>query len=120
LDEDWSRALAVTEADRRDTHAEAARHRGGALTDAAWRFLSGQATYPGRHRVCIHAAAILAGAGCPKGLGFDLLYRAAEACGLVRDYDRRDVRRAIENGWRRGRDERDRLMREDEDDDSFG
>jgi hypothetical protein len=48
------------------------------------------------------------------------VHRAAEACGLVRDYDRRDVLRAIENGWRLGQAERDRLMREDDDDDSFG
>jgi hypothetical protein len=119
LDEDWSRALAAAQVDRQEHHAEVARHRGGALTDAAWRFLSGQATHPGRHRGCVHAAAVLARAGCPKGLAFDLLYRAADACGLVRDYDRRDVLRAVENGWRRGRDERDRLTREDEGDEAF-
>jgi hypothetical protein len=120
LDEDWTRALAATQARCREQHAEVARHHDGALTDAAWRFLIGQATPPGRHRGCFHAAAVLARAGCPKGLAFDLLSRAAEASGMVRDYDRRDALRAIENGWRRGRDERDRLMREDEGDDSFG
>jgi hypothetical protein len=120
LDEDWTRALAAAQADRHEHTAEVARHRGGALTDGAWRFLIGEATRPGRHDGCIHAAAVLARAGCPKGLAFDLLFRAADKCGMVRDYDRRDVLRAIDYGWRRGRDERDRLMREDEDDDSFG
>jgi hypothetical protein len=119
LDEDWSRAMAASQAGCDTQPAEVARHRNGVLTDAAWRFLSGEATRPGRHIGCIHAAAVLARTGCPKGLAFDLLYRAAEACGLVRDYDRRDVLRAIENGWQLGRGERDQLMREDEDD-SFG
>jgi hypothetical protein len=38
---------------------------------------------------------------------------------MVADYDRLDVLRAIENGWRRGRDELDRLKQEDQDDGSF-
>jgi hypothetical protein len=120
LDQDWTRALAAARAVPRVQTPEVARHRGGALTDRAGRFLLGQATQPRRHDGCVHAAAVLARAGCPKGLAFDLLFRAAHACGLVRDYDRRDVLRAIENGWRRGRDELARLAREDGDDDSFG
>jgi hypothetical protein len=119
LDEDWSRALATVQADHRDTPTEVARHRNGVLTDAAWRFLIGQAVQPGRHDGCVHAAAVLARAGCPKGLAFDLLSRAADACGMVRDYDRRDVLRAIEDGWRRGRAELARLTQEDKDDDTF-
>src|SRR5262249_30330556 len=119
LDEDWTRALAAARADRPAYHAEVARHRDGALTDAAWRFLIGEATRPGRHDGCVHAAAVLARAGCPKGLAFDLLARAAEACGMVRDYGRPDALRAVENGWRRGRDELARLTREDRDDDAF-
>jgi hypothetical protein len=85
LDEDWSRTLAAAQPDRQDTPTEVARRRGGALTDVAWRFLIGGATQPGRHDGCIHAAAVLARAGCPKGLAFDLLFRAAEACGMVGD-----------------------------------
>jgi hypothetical protein len=113
LHEDWSRVLAAAQADRQEHPAEVARHRNGVLTDAAWRFLSGEATKPGRHNGCIHAAAVLARAGCLKGLAFDLLFRAADKCGMVRDYDRRDVLRTIENGWRRGREELVRLTREE-------
>jgi hypothetical protein len=119
LDQDWSAALAAARADRDAPPAEVARHRNGVLTDAAWRFLSGEATRPGRHNGCLHAAAVLARAGCPKGLAFDFLYRAAQACGMVQDYDHRDVLRAAENGWRRGLDELARLTQEDNDDDTF-
>jgi hypothetical protein len=38
---------------------------------------------------------------------------------MVRDYDRRDVLRAMENGWRRGRDELVRLSQEGKDNDTF-
>jgi hypothetical protein len=103
---DWARALAdepTASARPRASVADAAGPPGGGLTDAAWTFLSGAATRPGRHVACVHAAAALARAGCPRGLAWDLLWRAAGACGLVEDYARGDVRRAIENGWRLGR-----------------
>jgi hypothetical protein len=119
LDRDWSGALAAETAARREQVPGVARHRDGALTDTAWRFLTGRATHPGRHRGCVHAAAVLARAGCPRALAFDLLARAAEGCGMVSEYGRADVLRAIENGWRRGRDERARPAREDGDDDPF-
>jgi hypothetical protein len=119
LDADWNAARAAAQTNHEQHTAEAARHHNGTLTDAAWSFLVGQVTEPGRHRACVHAAAVLARAGCTKGLAFDLLFRGAEACGMVRDHGRLDALRAIENGWRRGRDELERLTLEDLDDDSF-
>jgi hypothetical protein len=116
LDADWAAARDAVRSEHEQTAAEVARHSNGTLTDAAWAFVAGQAMQPGRHRACVHAAAVLARAGCPKGLTFDLLLRGAETCGMVRDYNRLDVLRAIENGWRRGRDELERLAHEDGDD----
>jgi hypothetical protein len=119
LNVDWHAALAAAQTEYQQHTTEVARHHNGVLTDAAWRFVRGQATQPGRHDGCVHSAAVLARAGCPKGLTIDLLFRGAEACDMVRDHGRLDVLRAIENGWRRGRDELERLTKEDQEDDSF-
>jgi hypothetical protein len=119
LNADWQAALAAAQTERQQHRTEDARHYNGVLTEGAWRFVTGLATQPGRHDGCVHAAAVLARAGCPKGLTFDLLSRAANSCGMTRDYGRLDVLRAIENGWRRGRDELERLTRGDADNDSF-
>jgi hypothetical protein len=119
LDEDWNAALAAAQSEPTQHHAEDARHRNGTLTSLTRQFLVGQVTPGGRHAACIHASAVLARAGCPKGLAIDLRFSAADAHGMVEDYDWLDVLRTIENGWRRGREELDRLIREGNDDDSF-
>jgi hypothetical protein len=96
-----------------------ARHVHGPMTDLAWDFLRGKVPEGGRHNALVHAAAVFAGAGCPKGFAFDLLTRAADACGMVADYDSRDVLRTAENGWQRGSAELQQRIKESESHEDF-
>ena len=88
---------------QQQAEAAAARRNGERqqLNRATLAFIKGGAPVGERHRRCYSAAADLAGLGAPLPLCVALLLEPARDCGLTPS----DARRAIENGWRRGKGE---------------
>jgi hypothetical protein len=109
FDRDWAAAASAVTVGRRpvntspdqQTDVPSCRHVHNPLTDRAADFLWGK-VLKDRHLALFHTMAVLAGAGCPQVLAFDLIRRAVEDCGLINDYGWKEVLRTARDGWKRG------------------